>query len=565
MSRRSGLLTVWAICIAVALVFVLFLLRKSAFYHADTTWQLYSIWSVMQPGHAPDFLSSLRPGYLLNVPAMWCFGVNLYALRVVTYCLAVLALAVFVYGLRRELLTSPWFPVIVLLASVCQLRFSDYIFSYYNAPWVFLALGLGLFWWSGRLQTLLVWCLAGLAGVALAIASLSNLALLPAGVLAIFVVLWAAPRRQTFICILATVLTWVLVGGWYFDVLGVAHQLLVEHARSTHGLFDTVLVQARKAMINLMVLVAAVLLSWVAWYFSIRRVAMQTPAYGRRYLYFSVLIALAFFWLLQAIIDQGSAQYNTLAVYFFMVLWAALSWVCFWPKHAPGPRRILNSSLLIVLLFIFDHGATTQNPYFAVFALYIPLLVVLLMVWVFSHPCQVSLWQRRVIAAVVCVMFVYPLWVQDSTILAKGFLTENQYVNPFGAEVTAHEMRLIQHAQQLYQRYDCKNKWFFAFYDETKWYVIFRRHAPFDQSWVSRVHFYPRNRAITAANIVSVLRHQPSWCVIYGADHGWYAKGIPAKNLQPVVDYLKHHSAVRAVLGKDVADNQTVLHFWVKE
>lgn len=133
-------LVAWLAAIAMVLAFALILLRYSTFYHADTTWQLYSIWSVMQSGHSVDFLSSLRPGYLLNVPAAYLFGINLYALRLVTYITALFGLAIFISGIKPGAIHKIWFPIVLVLASVCQLKFTDYIFHIITRPGFFFVL-----------------------------------------------------------------------------------------------------------------------------------------------------------------------------------------------------------------------------------------------------------------------------------------------------------------------------------------------------------------------------------------------------------------------------------------
>lgn len=404
-----------------------------------------------------------------------------------------------------------------------------------------------------------------LAGVAIAIASFSNLALLPAGLVALLILWFAYPRRSIALTILACFLTWLILGYLYFDLLGVGHQLIIEHARSTQGLVGTLWQQLKKIITNLMVLVMGILLSWVGWYFVVNRVAIGTKSYLKRYFVLSMIVTLGFFWLLQAMIHIAESQYDTLAVYFYSVLWIPFTWLVFWRVHCRRDRWVMTSSMLVVLTFIFNHGGTTQNPYFAVFALYLPLLISLVLIWFFDQYHHIHYLLKWLMVGLICLMYVYPLFIQDGTILAKSPLWQNQFTGPYGADMNHHEIKLIDQAQQLYRQYYCKQKWFFAFYDEPKWYVIFKRHAPFDQSWVSRVHFYPRNKAITVANILSVLKHQNSWRVIYGADHGWYAKGIAVKDLQPVVAYLQSHSTQQIRLGRDVSDNQTVLYFLVKE
>ena len=77
-----------------------------------------------------------------------------------------------------------------------------------------------------------------------------------------------------------------------------------------------------------------------------------------------------------------------------------------------------------------------------------------------------------------------------------------------GQRVTPEVVALEKRMQVLYKQYGCVRKFTLAFYDQPAWYVLNHRLAPFNQSWVSRIKFYPRNQQASIASVLTRVQQQ---------------------------------------------------------
>ena len=175
-------------------------------------------------------------------------------------------------------------------------------------------------------------------------------------------------------------------------------------------------------------------------------------------------------------------------------------------------------------------------------------------------------WLSKVIMLIIIIGTV--LWsvvALNWTSLLTIPISQNQVWDSMGQRVTTKVAALEKRMQTLYQHYDCARKFTLAFYDQPAWYVLNHRLAPFNQSWVSRIRFYPRNQLASVEYVLPRVQQQKHWCVLYGSAAGWYAQGGPkSKNLAKVVTFLHAHSAHTIPLGKGVSDNVTWLKLFVK-
>ena len=84
MIKHSDRILSWAICFLTLAYLGGFVDLFFDYDRADTGWKLYSAFMASQGGPL-DFLMTYRPGYLLNVPIIALFGMNLFALRLYAF------------------------------------------------------------------------------------------------------------------------------------------------------------------------------------------------------------------------------------------------------------------------------------------------------------------------------------------------------------------------------------------------------------------------------------------------------------------------------------------------
>jgi len=552
----------WLLFIVFCVIYLGYFLPHSTFYHADTGWQLYSAWSVLQPGHPTDFLSSLRPGYLLNVPLVALFGTKLIVLRIVECVLSLGALTVFFTGIEPSLRKQAALPWLLMLSLLCSMQFTDFMLSYYNAPWIFLAVTLGAFGWqqySIGLHAKTVWLVV--SALALSIVAMSNVALLPGAVLvAFFLGIWVKGRRCVlFWLVFALALALLLYG--YLEGLGVGAQFAAHKARGDNSLLTTFFQQAHKAYIVCLIALIGLVVSWVAQFW----VRHPRGMFSKHQRFAVLTIALAIMALYSSLQVPADTMWYVAIIFgfVFLAIWLPLFYFSYRDTMTtPLQVRLLLFSVLAGLVAL-NHAATSQNPSAMIIYMYLPLIWV---PWVWRYAVIDAKWLSKVIMLVVIVGTV--LWsvlALNWTSLLTFPISQNQVWDAMGQRVTPTVASLESRMQTLYKQYGCAQKFTFAFYDQPAWYVLNHRLAPFNQSWVSRIKFYPRNQQAGVAYVLPRVQQQKHWCVLYGSAAGWYAQGGPkSKDLADVVTFLGTHSSHTIALGKGVSDNVTWLTLFVK-
>lgn len=545
----------WLACLAFLCFYGAFLLKYNTFYHPDTGWELYSIWSVLQPGRHTDFLMSLRPAYLLNVPFAWLFGINLYALRLVEFGLAIMATLIFMAGLDKRLLKSAALPLSLILVVAMGQRFSDFILCYYNAPWLFLMIALGCYLLgqdSRKPATRSV--LFILSGITLAIAAISNIALLPAGILTVIVLTIFQPGKQRWLLLAVFVIALVLMLYAYFDGLGVAQQILAGKTRGAQALWSTVQGQVVVAVVNVVIMAIGTGLSLLVWWGCLRhrqKVTALSWIYGIALLLMTAWI----FTLYDRLFFFRDAPYYVAA---FLIPFTLIT---FWRYHEPASKRRILLILVTTLLFALDHGATSQNLFSLIILFYLPALLCLTLYIVWFSTIRPSGWLKTAFFIITFAMLAGPILFYNLYNINKIGIWHNRYRNSLGYQIYPQDGHLWQTVMQQYTAHHCQDKWFLTFYDQPKLYVLLKRLAPFNQSWISGLTSYPQNKAINPTTILATLKQQPAWCVIYAKPLSTFFH--ITGDLSAVVQYLQTHARQRIPLGQGKGYDRSLLTLFV--
>ncbi|MDF2940619.1 MAG: hypothetical protein K0R66_1261 [Gammaproteobacteria bacterium] len=546
MNPKKTIICYWFIALAYFLFHILYLYRNFYYYHADTGWELYSIWAATQgPGHT-DFLMSWRAGYLFNVPFM-LLGFNLYALRILFLCSWLAAISLLVYGFDRKFIKTEILPAALLIGMICPFFISDFIIDYYTAPPLLLALSIGLLW-LGMRQTAKTYerLFLSLGALCLALASLSNIGILPAGILsALLIALYYRNKKASFFAV-AYFIALGLLAYAYFDLFGVAKLLstpvLSEGAKVHLYWYRTLHTEVQDGLFALVLFLIGSVCAVIAHF--LLKTCLPEKLVPLSY---CILTILASYILLPDHFGFGYALMRYI-IYFFFVL--SLTYLIF-VKNTKTYRASASLLLVLALIFYFAHRTTSYNIFGSILFNYNSLMLISLSVCIF--PIESRVYKHLCFIGLILGSAAVNFYANQHPIAgAQTFLNiryNTELIPALGVKADKETSQLIQAMQTNYYSNDCQTKAFFSFYDVSLPYYLFKREAPFNQSWVSQDHFFPENLTFSSDSVIQMLQQSQHWCVIYSPSGEGDGEPDNQQFLQKAHDYIANHSDKAIPLG----------------
>ncbi|MDF2530124.1 MAG: hypothetical protein K0Q57_1004, partial [Gammaproteobacteria bacterium] len=460
----------WIVCL-ICFIWQVIYYRHFYYYHADTGWELYSIWAATQGLGHTDFLMSWRAGYLYNVPFVHYLGFNLYGLRILFLCSWLMSITVFVAGFDKKFIKTEILPAALIVGILFPCYYTDFIVDYYTAPPMFLALALGLFWiglrQSSKTAEALILILAGLS---LALSALSNIGIFPASILAAIIIVAAYRNRQAVFFALSYAVFLAALAYCYFKLFGIAHLLSQPAAlgsdNKTH--IATWLTLAEQVAIGsfFFVMLAVGVLSAIALYL----IGHKNESGKQTYILY---IGLAIFSCLMLFL--GNWQ-NLPALFFYYIVYCgfitSFTYLVFRKENKQYGKAIL-ASLSIITLYYLAHRSSSNNYMGSILLNYNSLLLIVLLPLIFAVRqniykclCFISL----TIGTVIFITYAN-LYPTVGNVFAN--IKENTLLVPeLGIKTDLATYQILQNMKQAYYSENCQDKTFFSFFDSPIAYYL---------------------------------------------------------------------------------------------
>lgn len=549
----------WLGVLLTILYLIFFIYRYTCYQHPDTGWQLYSAWAVATGGgRYIDFLMSYRPAFLLNVPLIWLFGINLWAMRCYMMLLAAASIAWMVVAINPSHRRSVILPFAIIAYLFSILFFTDYVMSYYTAIPIGLIAGLAAFHHAQRVAKPTPYLIFG--GLLITLTMLMNIAMIPAGMISIVVLasLLKTHRRWFITSSLITLI--IAVSGYLygFDLLHrwlqAAHNLHWLH-KATPGIIHQLSNQLLLGLLFFILSGFPGLLGWAVGRFVVQHYTLKQILSG------SILISII---LLAVIIIQGHIyqhistypyEYVVAGGFFLGLLWALL-------RHDTNATSIYQAALIsgLMIVFYFNHRATSENMVGSIFSLYYPVLLLYLsaLFWHQIKPVTrgITLWILLLFTiAIPTLINLYPANLYQH----PRPIWHNTAQGPYHTKIPTYTAALYQRFMQLYTSHHCQHVFFFSYFDTPMGYVLAQRYAPFNQSWVSHVNFNPINGSLNQHALISQFNQTNQWCVLYSSTSD-QTLATNSHYLVDILTYLELYSDDVQIIGFNPATNQ---YYWL--
>jgi len=571
-TREIDLILAWGIALAIIAINWLYIYRHTYTYHAITGWQLYSIWAAAKlgVGHT-DFLSSYRPGYMLNVPLLSLFHLGLYGLRIVTGILYLITAAVVLWGLERLDWVKPSLPLSLAIVSSCTGYFADFLMNYYNAVPVFLGLSFGFWAASQRVQFLgKSYVYAFLAAVMLAIASWSNFSVIIAGmVVSLVYTMQARSRYHGFVLVVAFYGALALLLIEYFWHYGVWAQYqyvlahpVVHHKIALQALGNEFLVRTIFLVGYTGITLLGILLAWLVWA-GVKTGQSQQKIWLLPMLLWAMPFSIVCFWALHLF------NLDSLPLLYYLIMLAstyAVTLTLLWVRSVSDDAVIQRTYMLMLSLLIFYlfQRANSQSGYGHMGYLYLSVAFVAILPMLMRLVRSVTL-RLATLANFLLLGAVIPMLINLFPTVEAGQampLWRNQVmVASLGVYVNKAQAQLWRRMMHLYVKYHCDRHYFLSFYDAPMPYFLLKREAPYGQSWLSRMDFYPTNLSIDSGVILRDLQRAGHWCVVFSPPEFDQHDEHNARWLVSAYQYIKDHSARRIKIGFEPMRQRTYWFF----
>ncbi|MDF2690617.1 MAG: hypothetical protein K0S29_472 [Gammaproteobacteria bacterium] len=540
----------WLLAVGCFLFQALYLYRNFFYYHADTGWELYSIWAASQGAGHSDFLMSWRAGYLFNVPFMQFFQFNLYDLRLLFLCSWLLSLSLLVIGLDKKFIKNEVLPAALIIACLFPCYYTDFIVDYYTAPALFLSLSLGLLL-IGLRQTSqgLVGLMLVLSAIAMACASLSNIGVLPAGILSSLIILGLYRNKKAAVFCLSYFIVLGILAFCYFDLFKVAHILLSPmaaggdvkaHFAKPHILLQQFGMGSFALTLMCIGLACAAFIYYLGW--SDKKILGASP-----YMFYIITALLSCFMV------SPNLSGDFVVIYMFYIIHClfivGLTYLAF-QNNAIEYRKSSLLILSLTVIYYLAHRATSNNLMGVVLLNYNSLLFIALLPLIFSSKEAVYKHFSFFACITGTTVFIIASNLHPSAGNVFTTLKRNTYLVPeLGIKSNFETYHVMQNMQTAYYAQNCQDKLFLSFYDNPISYYLFKRLAPYNQSWVSQNTFYPENLSFNSDSVIQLLSQSSHWCVIYSANGD--GDGMPDNKqfLQKAHQYIVSHASKAVPLG----------------
>jgi hypothetical protein len=263
----------------------------------------------------------------------------------------------------------------------------------------------------------------------------------------------------------------------------------------------------------------------------------------------------------------GSGSYEVNALYYGIIVSSGFSitLLLLWGAQDYGNRGLkqICYCLLSLLIFYLCQRANSQSHFGQMAYLYLGVAFVLILPIVLQFVR--GRWLRTLVFSNFLLLgIVVPVVANSYMAIDMSHYVlvthNNVMVKKLGIYVNEPQAHIWYVFNKRYRQYQCGSKYFISFYDAPMLYYLSGRAAPFNQSWLSKMDFYPTDVAINSERVITALKQHQHWCVAYSDSvHG----GLDLHNmtwLKAAYDFVGRHSAKRIKLGYQPLRHKT---YWL--
>ena len=226
-------------------------------------------------------------------------------------------------------------------------------------------------------------------------------------------------------------------------------------------------------------------------------------------------------------------------------------------------RRIVLCLVVLLIFYLFQR-ANSQSGYGHMGFLYLGLafMVVLPMMLMLMR----GLWLRFfTVSNMLLLGVVIPMLINIFPTIEDGYAMpiwrNTVMVSRLGTFVDPAQAKIWARIGTLYDHFGCSKHYFLSFYDIPMSYYLLQREAPYQQSWLSRMDFYPTNVSIDSSVVLRDLQQSKHWCVVFAAPEQAVADHHNDMWLVQAYRYISEKSQHRIRIGIEPARQRTYWFF----
>ena len=515
---------IWTVFFASIIFGIIYILPRKGIEFTDTGYYLYNSWIISK-----GVIAEYGYGSILNAPFM-LLGIYSILFYNIWYIALICISVCFLWSRVKPISSSILMPLSIFIAIVLQTIF---LASYHTAPDILILLGAAFLY--TRSSNVFFNCLfLIISAFFLVLFSLSSLSLLPMiFFLAIFAFIYLRDKGvKEIICFYVSYIVFFVIlfllytssdlslfnvdrlNAYYHPtIIGLVKKIpsvlevlfdkffLVLCALALLGrMFSNAIVGLKKNNLQGIVFIALVFLlivyySHTSW--------IHDPLYQKALFFKAMILATIFF---------TSTDKNNILMFV--------------------SYTVLLSSLLISL-------TARANIFFHLFALFPVSCISVVSLFVDTSR------ENRFGSIVALLYFIFMLYIAYFA-LVKSFIGSNYRSYPtfdvkekinsgVGKNIfaNANKVAFIKDFANLYNKYNCKSKYFFAYPALPMLYYMVHRRAPGDNAWVSSVF-----KNMSDAQIIEAVSQNKHWCIIVANGFNY----APGKYTKVVSSYLYKHS-----------------------